>query len=308
MKRIALFLPFLCLVWLAPPSSGGQGPPGRDPVGAERAGVVELDRGFGPDPYSLRMDAGGGLEGEAVGCAVPAGYFPEGPGLWVYYFGGGVDAPPNLYIWAEGDDDLTLAVAPLFADTLCDDDGLTGTDPLIVLPTVASPEVNVFSVSVGTYGGGRASSTLFISENDPRDAVVEVAPDPALGAADGDVVLVEGFGPDPYVVADLVAGGNLAVSRGLCTFGHVPDAPHLKLRYEGGGSSPLYLFAESAEDTVLLVQQEGGSWSCDDDGYEGVDPLLVLPEPGHYVIWLGTFDRLGSGGRSTLYISAADPR
>jgi len=123
----------------------------------------------------------------------------------------------------------------------------------------------------------------------------------------GDVRLSVGFLPDPHETF-VLAGGAVEVSRGLCTYGHVADAPDVDFYYDGDGSGPLYIYAISAEDTILLVNTPDGTWVCDDDSYGEGDPLLILPRAagGLYNIWVGTYDR--EMAPSMLYISEIDPR
>jgi hypothetical protein len=74
------------------------------------------------------------------------------------------------------------------------------------------------------------------------------------------------------------------------------------------GSFPLYIFAQSREDTTLVVNLPDGSWICNDD-FEGLNPGIVLQRPptGQYDIWVGVF---GGGSKipARLGISELPPR
>lgn len=104
------------------------------------------------------------------------------------------------------------------------------------------------------------------------------------------VRLDAGFEDDPYLV-ELQAGGSMDASDlgGACT-GLIADAPDVRLIYSSG-SLPLILGNVSESDTTIVVNGPDGRWYCDDDGGEGVDPLLVFDEPqsGQYDIWVGTY-------------------
>jgi len=119
--------------------------------------------------------------------------------------------------------------------------------------------------------------------------------------------LNEGFLPDPYTV-DLVAGGSIDLDVGGCAYGYVAEAPDFDLYYETSGSSNLYIYAMSDEDTTLLVNTPDANWTCNDDGYSGSNPLIVIPAAagGLYDIWVGSYG--GDAAGTTLYISERDPR
>lgn len=123
----------------------------------------------------------------------------------------------------------------------------------------------------------------------------------------GDISLEEGFLPDPHSVS-LTAGGSLTPDVAGCDFGFVAEAPDYDLYYTTSGSSDLFIYAVSGEDTTVLVNLPDGSWICDDDSYGDGDPIVAIygAADGLYDIWVGTYgDDLAD---ATLYISEVDPR
>lgn len=117
-----------------------------------------------------------------------------------------------------------------------------------------------------------------------------------------EIDLATGFDADPHVVT-LTAGGDETLDSDLAGCdGYVADRPDVRLNYTSG-ELPLYIFADSQADTVLLVNDPDGVWHCDDDGGFQLNPLIAFDEPssGQYDIWVGTV----SDGlpRATLYIS-----
>jgi hypothetical protein len=125
----------------------------------------------------------------------------------------------------------------------------------------------------------------------------------------GRVTLQGGFMPDPQSW-EVTAGGATAteVSNSQCSYGNVSARPDLNVSYQGNGSRTLYIYAVSADDTMLLVNLPNSSWRCDDDGYGDFDPIVVIPNArsGLYNIWVGTYgDEMAN---ATLYISEIDPR
>lgn len=130
------------------------------------------------------------------------------------------------------------------------------------------------------------------------------AQDYSLSPSYGSVSLGGGFSPDPYTVS-LRSGGSIDVSSrigGSCR-GYVANAPDFRLQFSPG-SLPLILSVASGSDTTLVVNGPDGSWYCDDDGGNGLNPSLRFGSPmsGQYDIWVGTYG--GSSLQSaTLHIS-----
>ena len=107
------------------------------------------------------------------------------------------------------------------------------------------------------------------------------------------VSLVTGFTPDPYLVS-IVAGGDSAASDELgaaCAGNVTSKQPDVVLNYTAGANFGLYLYAEAAEDTTLILLGPDG-WYCDDDSHGDLNPGVSLERPlsGDYLIWVGTFD------------------
>ena len=105
--------------------------------------------------------------------------------------------------------------------------------------------------------------------------------------------LVTGFTPDPYLVS-IVAGGDSAASDELgaaCAGNVTSKQPDVVLNYTAGANFGLYLYAEAAEDTTLILLGPDG-WYCDDDSHGDLNPGVSLERPlsGDYLIWVGTFD------------------
>ncbi|WP_412061551.1 peptidase S1 [Rubrivirga sp. IMCC45206] len=144
-------------------------------------------------------------------------------------------------------------------------------------------------------------------------ALLAFAASPALAqdvGADpnfGDVRLDEGFPDDPFVI-ELVAGGTVEPAVRGCSYGSITEAPDVDLYYTSSGSSALYIYAVSGDDTTILVNLPDGNWVCDDDSYDDGDPIVVIrgADAGLYNIWVGTYG--DSPADATLFISEIDPR
>jgi len=123
----------------------------------------------------------------------------------------------------------------------------------------------------------------------------------------GTVRLEAGFLPDPHVTS-LTAGGSIDMNMGECTYGQVADAPDVDLMFAAGSASSLYIYAEAKADITLLINLPDGSWLCNDDGYTGTNPMIIVPKAasGLYDIWVGTYGTDLTA--ALLSISEIDPR
>lgn len=123
----------------------------------------------------------------------------------------------------------------------------------------------------------------------------------------GNVQLSAGFDPDPHEVS-VMAGGTVWLEHELgweCV-GYVNAAqPDVVLEYTAG-DWPLHIYAESDEDTTLVVRAPDGEWHCNDDD-RGLDPGLAFesPQSGRYAIWVGTYSE--APAQTTLSISELEP-
>ena len=128
-----------------------------------------------------------------------------------------------------------------------------------------------------------------------------VAQDYSLNPNFGSVSLNSGFQPDPYNV-NITAGGSIDASRIGCA-GNISNAPDFRLQYQAGGILPLILSVASSSDTTLVINMPNGTWMCDDDSGNGLNPSVYLSNPpsGQYDIWVGTFG--GGYANSVLSVS-----
>jgi hypothetical protein len=130
-----------------------------------------------------------------------------------------------------------------------------------------------------------------------------MAQDPSAQPAYGSVSLNAGFAPDPHTV-QITSGGAMSASNlpGNCR-GWVANAPDFDLYYTAGNFN-LTIAAMSNSDTTLVVNGPNGQWYCDDDGGDGLNPLLTFnsPQSGLYDIWIGSYSQ-GDNASATLSIS-----
>jgi len=107
----------------------------------------------------------------------------------------------------------------------------------------------------------------------------------------GNINLDAGFTPDPHEIS-IMAGGDswLDGEWGVDCIGYVNTAQADVVLDYTAGDWPLFIYAESDEDTTLIVRAPDGQWHCNDDD-RGLDPGLAFdnPESGRYAIWVGTY-------------------
>jgi hypothetical protein len=284
-----------------------------NPEGNPSSGTAALAAGFSPDPHEVGVAAGGPSPiFEIEGCI---GYVdPAAPTFVLDY---DADGSGPLYVYAQGEEDLTLAVMAPDGSVHCNDDALDFNPGLMIEAAPAGR----YPVWVGTYGEEDASvpATLFFSavegptsdfiDDDPiEDGGYEGGEGISLFAAPahGTLTLEAGFTPEEIAIE---AGGADPVSvMGFGCAGYIVNGePDVNVLYgEGGGG--LAFYAESDDDTTLLVNLPDGSWRCSDDEL-GRNPAVEVEaaEGGLYNVWVGTYSQSG-GAPATLHVAARVPR
>jgi hypothetical protein len=291
-----------------------------DPEGEPTSGTADLGAGFTPDPHEVTVTAGGPIPLFGVeGCY---GYMDPAAPTFVLRYDADGSGPLYVYVEAGGGEDLTLAVMAPDGTVHCNDDAMDLNPGLVVEPAAAGR----YAVWVGSYGEAAAPipATLFFSatggptgeyieddyyEDDYyEDGAYEGGEDISLFAAPahGTLTLAPGFAPEEVAVE---AGGGDAVSVfGSGCAGYIANGePDLNVLF-GEGVSALAFYAESEDDTTLLVNLPDGSWRCSDDEV-GRNPGLEIeaPEGGLYNVWVGTYAQ-GGGAPATLHVATRIPR
>jgi len=146
--------------------------------------------------------------------------------------------------------------------------------------------LSVLFIALIAFGGGAA------------------AQDVSILPSSGDASLSAGFTPDPYRVR-LRTGGLIDASqtRGPGCNGFIAEAPDFDLFYNAG-ALPLIISVNADVDTTLVINAPDGSWHCDDDSGDGLNPSIRFtgPQSGLYDIWIGTYAD-ASREEATLSIS-----
>lgn len=122
-------------------------------------GSVTLNSGFTPDPYTVNLQSGGGIDaGSRIGgdCR---GYVANAPDFRISYSAGSTFP---LIISVASSADTTLVINGPDGRWYCNDDGGNGYNPSV---RFSSPRSGQYDVWVGTYANSSMqAATLYISE------------------------------------------------------------------------------------------------------------------------------------------------
>lgn len=133
------------------------------PVMAQEIGAtptfadITLSAGFTPDPYRVRVTAGGTIDAARSRGGSCVGKIASAPDVRLTY---SADSMPLNFKIVSGED-TTLVVNGPDGRWYCDDDSGGGHNPLFRLNNPAS---GVYEIWVGTYGDSPVSATVEITE------------------------------------------------------------------------------------------------------------------------------------------------
>lgn len=132
-------------------------------IGGRRAnfGVHALRAGFMPDPKTVPVVSGGGIDARGLGLGPGCvGFVTAQPDAIVRL--SGQSANLRLYAVAQDGTDITLLVNTATGGWRCNDDSFGGTNPTVDLGTAQPGQYDVW---VGSYRQGTtARATLYITE------------------------------------------------------------------------------------------------------------------------------------------------
>ena len=285
-------------------------------------GHAVLQTGFMPDPHILRGQSGGRVNAQQVNAQCRGWISPNPSHV--------VDLRTNfqwLRMFIESQGDTTLMVQTPMNTVICNDDTY-GLNPA----TEGAFRAGTYRIWVGSYnqneqlpyelkfteihsvqpGGGTATGTtgpapMPIDPGTTTGPRPNPNPPPPQGGGTLDVDATEGNGtpgwiderlrPDPAVLEG-AAGGTIQAQRAADSScrGHVQSQPD-HIMYVQGRARYLRLYVESSSDTTMVIRTPDGRWLCDDDGGEGMNPMLEMDSwpAGQYLLWIGTYQSTGTG-------------
>ncbi len=295
------------------------------------AQVVQLNRGFTPDPVTLRGVAGGPVSGTAINPSC-RGNFPARPQHRIVT--NGIN-PLRIFTMAANNADVTLAVVAPNRSVFCDDDGGDHMQALLNLPLGPG----AYDVYVGSFSASETPQyNLVLTTNQSLNPdtfrpgnVAIVQTNPTNGTAPNPNVrsnptpntgtLQRAASLRPTGPAIRLRNGGSQRARGrtggsvstatllsTCNFGFITTEPSHIVTLDRPASA-LEFTVTSASDTTLLVLGPNGSAECNDDREQGnFNPRLLFDSApaGTYTVWVGTFNQ---GARNLYQLNATtNPR
>jgi hypothetical protein len=276
---------------------------------ASNFGTVTLSPGFAPDPRSVSVLSGGTLDvpsmGLGSGCV---GYATAEPDYIVHL----TAESDRLRFYVEGDGDTGLVINGPAGGWSCSDDSYDTVSPTVTLDHASPGQYDIWVTSYSS--GENITGTLYVTELDNHpgasgsngsDAELAIG---GSTANFGSVSLSTGFSPDPYSVS-VISGGTLDVgSMDLADdcVGYATEDPDLILNFTGNGNM-LRFYVEGDGDTGLVINGPGGSWTCNDDSYDGMNPTVTIPQAGsgQYDVWVTSYES-GENVNGTLHVTELD--
>ncbi len=285
-------------------------------------GRMSLESNFQPDPYAIRVGAGGGIDiarvGVGEGCTGYASVRPDFSVIWT-----GASSTGKLRIFFapyQAEDgskrDATIVINDPNNAWHCNDDFEGSSNPGI---DIANPPEGKYDIWVGSYEAGIGfPGVLFITEMDytastlPEGTMDRVIPTLEYKASPtyGEQTVTAGFQPDPFTVR-VVSGGNVDVSQlhlGQECAGFAAPPPDYRIQWEGESQNVrIFFVSDDGSDTTLIISDATAQWRCNDDSYDTTHPTIDITNPGRgqYDIWVGSYAE-NTNIEGTLYITEGD--
>jgi serine protease Do len=118
------------------------------------------------------------------------------------------------------------------------------------------------------------------------DAQLDIDLEPTFG----DDAATTSFSDDPLIYP-MASGGPIDVSYlGSGCVGFAAQAPDFRFQWTGNGGLLRFLFVAGG-DSGLVINAPDGSWHCNDDSYDTLNPTVDFPAgpSGRYDIWVTSY-------------------
>jgi hypothetical protein len=274
-------------------------------------GRVLIPAASGDDPIATSVTAGGPISVEDTRTNETTddyqtycpGYVGPNPTQIVYYQGG-----DGFHVSMTADGDTTLSVAGPDGDWYCDDDSLGNADPAVFV----DGEAGDYRIYAGTFGNDASpeasAAQLFLSTQGPGPEPQSLLMQTNATPESGPWILNSGETASYDVRAGGVANPSYNGYEGYCA-GNFSDRANVGIDWQGSGllsftaDSDVEFPTDMSADLTMAVYTPSGEWLCDDDGGEGFNPAIELPnaQTGNYLIFVGSFGN--EVERGALHIS-----
>jgi len=239
---------------------------------------------------SFQVVAGGSIN--LGGCSdVPgSGYLAEAPDFELTLSGSTGQA---LQLTVASACDTTLLTNDATGTWSFSDDEDGTSNPRITLAGAAD---GLYDIWVGTFETATCDATLTVQTvaagtppPPPPISSAPICPDYSLESAMLSYDMAQLATPQ---VMDVFAGGDLDLSTcpDVPGSGYIIQAPDFQLDLTGATGADLEIRLTADCDSVLLVNDNTGTYQYMDDSEGGLNPVLVFPAAtdGSYDIWVGT--------------------
>lgn len=188
--------------------------------------------------------------------------------------------------------DSTLMVQTPDGRIYCDDDGGGSLDAMVQAPVVPGP----VRVWVGAYSSSRSGPyTLQVNAMGSGPVVA-----PSVGSV---IDMTLGARPDPLIVSGSMGGPLQASSIGSSCSGYISPQPNHIVNARSGFPNLRFVVSGSG-DPMLIVRYPDGRVLCNDDGGEGLNPIVEGPTgPGQIQVWVGSWSASGTGNPYQLAVT-----
>ncbi|MCB9595608.1 MAG: serine protease [Sandaracinaceae bacterium] len=119
----------------------------------------------------------------------------------------------------------------------------------------------------------------------------------------GQANLRSGFMPDPHILSGNMGGPIQANQLNTSCRGYVSGPPNHVI-VTNSGFRQIRFAVNAGSDSTLVVMLPNGSLLCDDDGGEGLNPLITTQSPpGRIAVWVGAYSPSAAGAPYNLGVS-----
>lgn len=266
---------------------------GFEAEGEPQIRVVDLDQEA--DTSWLGGESGSWVELSSLdGARGCSGYVPRQPHLVLRTAHGGA-----VTIETQSQQDNVMLLVTSDGQYVCDDDSGDGFNAAISR-TVPAGEHRVW---VGSYSNGQSFPINVRVRAQAVDAPVAqsgLAPDasPSLGTLELSPGVTHSFEGvvEPFV--------DLSRLRPECR-GFAPVGPHVAVRATRA-ERVRFVTRDNDEDLVMAVRTPDGSFHCDDDSGDGLNPRIDVDlTPGLTTVWVGTYQ---ADETSRFTLDVGEPR
>jgi hypothetical protein len=261
-------------------------------------GDVTLSAGFTPSPYTVSVFSGGHYNvSKLISGADCKGYANQEPSISLNISG---DLGKLNILYTADTGINSLIIRDPNGKWYCSRYYVADVNPSVTLLTTTEGQYDIWVTN--SVKDSIREGILYITGSDldysalpPTASPVKVvALDTSLAPNNPPTIYLAGlFTPDPVRYRfEAKSGGSLDISESFyypdCA-GYATPAPDYVVYWSGGGPYLSFFFvANQGIDTTLTIQDSRGTWYCNDNSSDGINPMVsTFSVPGEYKVWIG---------------------